>query len=420
MTMREYEDEINISQEFLNVCHAQLTILINSFFVQEIAIYLTNNSVDKTQLIPIFIYPDSAFNNYIKSLFYLPENVSHDSYYNYSQILEDSLLSQEITRYLPDTSSPHQLILPLIYQGVILGLLTIKRNTNPWRESEILQIKDIAQTIAIVRFLEQKQQLMELKLNQIQQLRSIENDYIDDFLHQLRNPLTAIRTFAKLLLKRLFPDDKNYQITENIIRESDRMKDLIADFSQQWDGFNNDEIITLNQNQSSFFLPEKIEALESLDITNILNPLINSIKVIAEEKNIKVFYQTNDSFPLILSNEKALKEILNNILENAVKYTPNQGKIMIELATENQELLIKISDTGYGIPEEDQPHIFERHYRGVQTQGDISGTGLGLSIVKELGDKIGVKISLISPYNWVKNQQNKGTQFSLFIPLISQ
>lgn len=417
--MREYEEDINISQEFLNVCHAQLTILIKSFFVQEIAIYLTNNSVDKTQLIPIFIYPDSAYNNYIKSLFYLPENVSNDSYYNYSQILEDSLLSQEITRYLPNTSSPYQLILPLIYEGIILGLLAIKRNTNTWHESEILQIKDIAQTISIVRFIEQKQHLMEIKLNEIQQLRSIENDHIDDFLHQLRNPLTAIRTFGKLLLKRLLFEDKNYQITENIIRESDRMKDLITDFSQQWDGFNNDDIITLNQNQSSFFLPEKIEALESLDITNIINPLINSIKVIAEEKNIKVFYQTNDSLPLILSNEKALKEILNNILENAVKYTPNYGKIMIELAQEKQELIIKISDTGYGIPEADQPHIFERHYRGVQTQGDIYGTGLGLSIVKELCDKIGVKITLISPYNWVKNQDNQGTQFCLLIPLIS-
>jgi signal transduction histidine kinase len=389
--------------------------------VQEIAIYLTtNNHVDKTQLIPIFIYPDSAYNNYIKSLFYLPENISHDSYYNYSQILEDSLLSQEITRYLPDTSSPHQLILPLIYQGIILGLFAVKRNTNSWDESEILQIKDIAQTIALVRFIEQKQQLTQIKLNQIQQLRSIENDHIDDFLHQLRNPLTAIRTFGKLLLKRLLPDDRNYQITENIIRESDRMKELITDFSQQWDGFNNDEIITLNHNQSSFFLPEKIETLESLDITHILNPLINSIKVMAEENNIKVFYQNNDSFPLILSNEKALKEILNNILENAVKYTPDHGKIMIELIQQNQELIIRISDTGYGISEEDQSHVFERHYRGKQTKSDISGTGLGLSIVKELCDKIGIKISLISPYNWVKNQQNKGTQFSLFIPFISQ
>lgn len=415
--MREYEEDINISQEFVSLCHAQLTILINSFFVQEMVIYLTNNNVDKTNLIPIFIYPDTAYNNYIKSLFYLPEDHANFDSYNYSQVLEDSLFSQEIIRYIPNTYSPHQLILPLIYQNIVFGLLAIKRNSNPWQDSEVLQIKDIALTITLARFLEQQQQLTEIKLSQIQQLRSIEHDHLDDFLHQLRNPLTAIRTFGKLLLKRLFPDDKNYQITENIIRESDRMKDLIADFSQQWDGVNNEEIITLNEGNSSFFLTEKIEALESLDINKIINPLISSIKVIAEEKNIKVFYQNDDSFPTILSNEKALKEILNNILENAVKYTPNQGKIMIEIAQNTEELIIKISDTGYGIPLEDQPHIFERHYRGVQQQSEIYGTGLGLSIVKELCDKIGVKISLISPYNWVKNQQNLGTQFSLFIPL---
>ncbi|MGI0481137.1 sensor histidine kinase [Geminocystis sp. CENA526] len=416
--MREYEEDINISQEFVSLCHAQLTVLINSFFVQEMVIYLTNNNVDKTNLIPIFIYPDTAYNNYIKSLFYLPEDHANYDSYNYSQVLEDSLLPQEIIRYIPNTYSPHQLILPLIYQNIVFGLLAIKRNTNPWQDSEVLQIKDIALTITLARFLEQQQQLTQIKLSQIQQLRSIEHDHLDDFLHQLRNPLTAIRTFGKLLLKRLFPDDKNYQITENIIRESDRMKDLIADFSQQWEEVNNDEIITLNEGNSSFFLTEKIEALESLDINKIINPLINSIKVIAEEKNIKVFYQNYDSFPLILSNEKALKEILNNILENAVKYTPDNGKIMVEIEQNTEELIIKITDTGYGIPLEDQPHIFERHYRGIQQQGEIYGTGLGLSIVKELCDKIGVKISLISPYNWVKNQENLGTQFSLFIPLV--
>ncbi|BAQ65439.1 sensor histidine kinase KdpD [Geminocystis sp. NIES-3709] len=415
--MREYEEDIKISREFLNICHAQLTILINTFFVQETAIYLTNNNLDKTNLVPIFIYPNTSYNNYIKSLFYLPENFTDRKENDYNQVLEDSLLSQEITRYIPDTSSPHQLILPLIYEDMVLGLFAIKRNTHPWQESEILQIKNIAQTITLARFIEQKEQIKEVKLNQIQQLRSIENDHIDDFLHQLRNPLTAIRTFAKLLLKRLLPDENNYQITQNIIRESDRLKDLIADFNQQWEVRNNDEIIILNENQTSFFLPEKIEKLESLEITNIINPLINSIKFIAEEKNIKVFNQINEPLPLILSNEKALVEILNNLLENAVKYTPNNGKIMIEISQEKQELIIKISDTGYGIPLEDQPHIFERHYRGIQSQGDILGTGLGLSIVKELCNKIGIKISLISPYNWVKNQENQGSQFSLFIPI---
>lgn len=413
--MNDYEN-IRVSEEFIRLCEAQLSLLLQTFFVQESAIYLTNSSNNQTpKLIPILIYPNSATSSRFNALPFLPSTPVKETF---NDVVNNSFQPQEITTYTPNSNTPHQLILPLIYQDLVLGLLAIKRKTLPWQQNEISQIKQIAQTITLARIIEQKQQLTEIKLTRLENLRILENNYIDDFLHQLRNPLTAIRTFAKLLLKRLLPNEPNYKISESIVRESDRLKDLIADFDEQWEGFNNNEILGLNETQStSFFLTEKIETLEKFDIQEVINPLISSIQAIAEETNISILTKIDDDLSLIFSNKKALTEILNNLLENAVKYTPINGKVLLEINQDESELIIKISDTGYGIPQEDQQHIFERHYRGIQSQGAIFGTGLGLAIVKELCDKIGIKINLISPYYWLKNQQEKGTQFSLLIPL---
>jgi two-component system, OmpR family, phosphate regulon sensor histidine kinase PhoR len=412
--MNDYEN-IKVSEEFIRLCEAQLSLLLQTFLVQESAIYLTNSSNNQTaKLIPILVYPNSSSSRF-NFLPFLPSTPVKETF---NDVVNDSFEPQEITTYTSNSNTPHQLILPLIYQDLVLGLLAIKRKTLPWRQNEILQIKQIAQTITLARIIEQKQLSTEIKLTRLQSLRILENNHIDDFLHQLRNPLTAISTFAKLLLKRLLPHEPNYQISESIIRESDRLKDLIADFDEQWQGFNNHEILSLNETEStSFFLTEKIETLEKFDIQEIINPLISSIQAIAEETNISILTKIDDNLSLIFSNKKALTEILNNLLENAVKYTPINGKVLLEINQDESKLILKISDTGYGIPQEDQPHIFERHYRGIQSQGVIFGTGLGLAIVKELSDRIGVKISLISPYYWLKNQQEKGTQFSLLIPL---
>ncbi|BAQ62112.1 two-component sensor histidine kinase [Geminocystis sp. NIES-3708] len=414
--MPEYE-EVRVSEEFIHLCESQLRLLLQNFLVQESIIYLTTpNNSQTPKLIPILVYPNSAtVSSQLNTLSFLPSKSVKETF---NEVINDCFVSEKIISNTSNSDSPYQLILPLIYQDLVLGLLTTTRKSLPWRQNEIIQIKEIVKTITLARIIEQKQQLTELKLTQLEKLRILENNHIDDFLHQLRNPLTAIRTFAKLLLKRLLPHESNYQVSENIIRESDRMKDLIADFNEQWEGLNNNKILPLNSiGSTSFFLTEKIELLEKFNIQEIIEPLILTIKAISEEKNIQLLTKINNSLLLVNSNKKALTEILYNLLENAVKYTPNNGKVLLEIKQNKTELIIEISDTGYGINQEDQLHIFERHYRGTQDKSAIDGTGLGLTIVKELCDKIGVKISLISPYYWTKYQQEKGTQFSLFIPI---
>lgn len=410
-------ESLIISEDFLQICRMQLSLLFSNYFADESVIYLTDNGEKEAKLIPILYYPDRTNTDIDTNDSLLPPCFNNPISDNLQDSLEDESLEKSLIRYNLNSPTPHQLILPLIYQDLVLGLLATNRKNKPWQPSEIIQIEKVVKTITNARIIEQKQQLAEAHLTRLKQLNQLENDYKHDFLHQLRNPLTSIRTFAKLLLKKIIPEDANYQTIQYIIHECDRIRDLIADFSQQWQTENIDNNLSLPKSHTSFFLTEKIENLEKIDINEIISPIIESSKIIAQEKNIKIFANNDGKEKYILTNKKALTEIVNNLLDNAIKYTPDNGKILVEVEKENQEFIqLKISDTGYGIPEDEQERIFERHYRGSQEKSEISGTGLGLAIVKELCQKIHVNIELISPYHWLKNQKNLGSQFLLSIP----
>ena len=409
--MPQYE-HIRVSDEFIDLCEAQLSLLFHNFLVQESAVYLTENYQQEPKLIPILVYPHSSTHsttpNFLPSL--SPDFVNE----TVADALDDISKAQILSEEEKDNETPHQLVLPLVYKDIVVGLLVMTRKHQSWQSHEILEIKEIAQTIAIARLMDQKQQLLQSKYSNLQLLQDLQNEHLDDFLHQLKNPLTAIRTFAKLLLKNILPDHPSYSASQSIVRESDRLQDLIADFNQQWSQRNKTTLTLSSKPSTSFFLTENIESLTPINITEVVIPILDSIEIIAKEKNIQVYRNINQSLPLVFSNQKALTEIVNNLLENAVKYTPENGSILLEIDVNKNNLLeIKIADTGYGIPPEDQEYIFERHYRGQQEQGNIQGTGLGLAIVKELCNKINIEISLISPYFWIKNQQYNGTQFCL-------
>jgi signal transduction histidine kinase len=409
--MPQYE-HIRVSDEFIDLCEAQLSLLFHNFLVEESAVYLTENYQQEPKLVPIIVYPHSsvsASNNLLPSFSadLVNESVG-DTFYDLSQA--PNLTAENFE----SKKTPSQLVLPLIYQDIVLGLLAMTRKHQSWQAHEILEVKEIAQTIAIARMMEEKQQLLESKYHHLQTLQESQTEHLDDFLHQLKNPLTAIRTFAKLLLKNILPDNPSYNTSQSIVRESDRLQDLITDFNQQWQQNNQYQLSLKNPEFTSFFLTEKIESLTPINVIEVVIPILETIEMIAAEKNIRVYRNLNYSVPLVLSNQKALTEIVNNLLENAVKYTPENGSILLEIDLNFHNCLeIKIADTGYGIPPEDQEHIFERHYRGVQEMGKIQGTGLGLAIVKELCHKINLEISLTSPYLWTKNQAYKGTQFCL-------
>ncbi|MEY2834225.1 MAG: hypothetical protein RLZZ574_3485 [Cyanobacteriota bacterium] len=424
------------SPEFATLCQSQLSLLSHGLGAVWSVIYLTENISEdqQTKLFPFAIYPQTGN----QSFWELPPiklaEIWQASQSNFlAQLLPNYLTSQIETQA---TDSPQlelaktkQLILPLIHQETFIGLLVTGREDREWQAHEHQQVEEIARTIAIARFIELQYSWTQNELLRQENLRQIEHDRLDNLLHQLRNPLTALRTFGRLLIKRILPNDPNGKLAQSILAQSDRFQALLEQFeaeSEQITEFNpvNNSLPLLeatpkNIDQSSFLLPSSTEQLHPVDLSQILEPLLNTVQAIATERNIELVNHLPTIIPLVVGDLAALREIFNNLLDNALKYTTSGGKIQLDLEMSREKMLgIAIKDTGVGIPVEDQERIFERHYRGIQAQGNISGTGLGLAIAQELVTKMRGEIELISPNNLAEN--SLGTTFIVWLILSEQ
>ena len=329
-----------------------------------------------------------------------------------------------------DRGKRHQILLPLVSDGTILGLLVTTRETQPWNSIEQTEIQHIAQTIALAGILDRRQNWLALELKQQQQLQLQQQDLLHNLLHQLRNPLTAIRTFGKLLIKRLQLGDADRGFASSIVRESDRLQELLKHLESAIDiplitEANPNFLKSLPPSQqeanaysANLLLPDAAFRIESCQLTDVLDPLIISAEAIAQDRNLSFYTHIPRNLPLVQAHPAALREVLSNLIDNALKYTPAEGEVDIdvELADNQQsQLQICIRDTGMGIPPQDLDKLFTRHYRGVQAQGSIAGTGLGLAIAKELVTHMNGKIEVTSP----PPGSDRGTEFILWLQLLN-
>lgn len=421
---------INPSPEFIALCQAQIALLTQDLQAAWSIVYLTKGWVNslETQLIPVVVYPSRESvgdqNEFIQEL---PKIWLKNSSLLALPVANLAELENTLTIGEPDLDQERQIILPLVYEQRMMGLLVTRRNEREWNQQELEQIAKIAQTLAIACFLDQRQKWYEEQLEEQHYQQELERDRIDNLLHQLRNPLTALKTFGKLLLKRFLPDDPNQPIIQGILRESDRLQELLQEFEAEIEQRTQDtptielssanKVLVEDKNAASvrFLLPSSSVTLESVSIIDIIEPLVSSGSAIAQDKKITLISEIPANLPLVQANSKALREVLSNLIDNALKYTPEEGTVKISTQLFPTTLNILISDTGYGIPLEDQKHLFERHYRGVQAQGEIPGTGLGLSIAHELIEQMDGKIQVISPIS--NNPNFPGTIFMVCLLL---
>jgi signal transduction histidine kinase len=438
---------ISASSELMGLCRSQLSLL-ESWGAVYSAVYLTQKVPDsvKTQFVPLLVCPDLANVAENSSLAILPGvgNAEISDGFEVDLVNSDrfeppntSLVSQSVLK------PPYELLLPLIRDRLVMGLLVTSRQDRNWNTREKEQIETIAQTLAIGCLMERQQNWFKQQLIQQQRLQSQQRDILDNLLHQIRSPLTAIRTFGKLLWKRLLPENPNREIVTGMIQQSDRLKELLEqvdaclDLTQthplMLDAQSSSEIEP-TESRSLLLLPgtsgeDRHLTLESCNVADILEPLILSATAMAQEKQQQFLTDIPPNLPLIKANPPALREVLSNIIDNAIKYTPAGGTIWVEVGaiylqskprqrTRKSHLNpvlfdITITDTGYGINAVDLDRVFERSYRGIQADTDIPGTGLGLAIAKELIEKMAGRIEVASP----PVQSNSGTSFTVWLPI---
>ncbi|MDJ0746544.1 MAG: ATP-binding protein [Xenococcaceae cyanobacterium MO_167.B27] len=424
------------SSEFNLLCKSQIKLLTQGLGALWSAVYLTEESVvtRETKLFPFAIYPQTESELTLKLPgIELPEiwqKVNSESISQPSFLLPDKLTGDSLSnvRQKRGNLGNKPRIFPLIYENTVMGLLIVARENRNWEETELKQAENIATTLAIASFMERQSQWYRKQLALQQEANRWGKDSVDDLLHQLRNPLTALKTFSKLLIKRLLPEDRNQSLATSILRESDRLSELLQQFEAEISQSSTTPVTlsttsvrladTETNERNNFLLPDSKKDLESVALKEILEPLLLSAEAIASEKKIELVVNLENNLPPVKGNPQALREVFNNLIDNAIKYTPEQGIVELETRVKDGLVGVAIQDTGYGIPTQEQPQIFERHYRGIQAEGDIPGSGLGLAIAKDLIQQMQGNIELISPNNLAKNSNFPGTTFIVWLPQI--
>lgn len=225
-------------------------------------------------------------------------------------------------------------------------------------------------------------------LTYVKNMEKIKTELIANISHELKTPITSIKGFIETLLDGAFKDEEITLRFLNIIDfEIGRLYRLIVD------------LINLSEIESGHLKIKK----EKLKLEEVFEEINLIFKKRFEEKNLEFSYK--NSISELISDRDKLMQILINLVDNAVKYTPEGGKIWIESEGQNGEVTIKICDTGIGIPEEHLGRIFERFYRVDKARSrESGGSGLGLAIVKHLAGALGAEIK-------VESRLNQGTKF---------
>ena len=223
-----------------------------------------------------------------------------------------------------------------------------------------------------------------------------DSERIETLLHQLRNPLTAITTFAKLLDKRRKPDDPDGWIVERIERECQHMRSLLDRF--EVDESSPSEEIESGQKQH----------VSSLSLKRFLNELWPTYAALASERGIEALLEDSLSQSTVVElNPLGLREALDNLMDNALKYTPAGGTVVLAAGEEGDTIALQVRDTGPGIADTDLSQIFRRHFR---VEGNRPGHGLGLAIAQDLVTRMGGKLT-------VESAVGQGTEFTIQLPV---
>jgi signal transduction histidine kinase len=420
------------SLQFIELCRVQLTLLGDSLGAESGIVYMaqTTTNGQEPKLEPLVSYPAENQTAWSEDLG-IGKLLSGDNEEDPEMMLSDMVASNPDLTAAPRQQPlrkwpPQKLLQPLAHEGMILGLLLAVRFDRPWQEQERQSIEQISHTVALAAIIDRERYWATQALREQQQLQGRQQKLLDNLLHQLRNPLTAIYTFGKLLLKKLPADDVNHRVALNITRESEHLKELLQQLddlagTRQIAAAAEDLLLPMgeeltDENRALPLLPPASLQLQACSVVEILEPILANAAVVAQEKQLAFAAQIPTTTPPVLASASALREVLGNLVDNALKYTL-QGAVLVTVGCNEQQLSIIISDSGLGIPEIDLPRLFQRSYRGVQASGNIPGTGLGLSIAKELLEQMGGQIQVASPISYDAQGVGVGSRFTVLLPL---
>jgi two-component system phosphate regulon sensor histidine kinase PhoR len=262
--------------------------------------------------------------------------------------------------------------------------IEINRRSTKWVLGSMNQSKTTGQFILVLH-----------DITQLRQLNSMRRDFISNLSHELRTPVSVIRANSETLLDGALDDKKEAKIfSKAILHNAERLTSMVSD------------LIDLSRIDYGDL---KLNIVE-VDLDNFINSFIDSMKSVMKKKDIYIEYRPKHK-KNIMADMQSLERVMNNLIDNAFKYSPKGSVIEISTITNNNHIKINVADQGTGISEIDQEYIFDRFYRTASARAsENKGSGLGLSIVKNLINSLNGEVG-------VSNRPEGGSIFWFTLPI---
>jgi two-component system phosphate regulon sensor histidine kinase PhoR len=233
--------------------------------------------------------------------------------------------------------------------------------------------------------------LMMQDITHLKELDRVKSQFVSTVSQDLRTPLTTIQGYVDLL-DRVGPlNDEQRSFLERVRASIVQITDLIGN------------LLDLGRIEAGYDLE-----MEPLHVEGVIEAVVEDSRASAEEKHIELRWRRH-ALPLVRGNPRLLRQAVENLLGNAVKYTQGGGWVAVEAGEDEGHIVVRVADSGVGIPLADQPFIFERFYRVYGEEAEkLAGTGLGLAIVKSVIERHGGRI-------WVESRPGEGSVFTFLL-----
>jgi two-component system sensor histidine kinase SenX3 len=233
--------------------------------------------------------------------------------------------------------------------------------------------------------------------DEMRRVNKIRRDFVANVSHELKTPATSLRLLAESLEETIDEDPVQARLfAAQLKRETERLSHLITD------------LLDLARLESQ----EGVENPVPVDVRSVLMTVLARMRRVARKKNISLQWKRFGPAAqyTVRGDETLLTSMFTNLVNNAVNYTPPGGRVEVTGGFEGSEIVIRVSDTGIGIPESKLPRIFERFYRVDKARSkETGGTGLGLSIVKHIAENHGGRVT-------VESRLGEGSTFTVYLP----
>lgn len=229
-------------------------------------------------------------------------------------------------------------------------------------------------------------------LKEVDRMRS---EFVHTVSHDLRSPLTSVIGYSELV-ERVGPLNENQR--EFVRRIQDSLQHITSLIN---------DLLDLGSIEAGMDIRREFVQLEG-----ILRYTLDMLHGQIEAKQLNVHFDVAPGLPALRANPIRLRQVLDNVIGNAIKYSYPQGEIRISIHAEGEQVILQVTDQGPGIPAADQPHIFDKFYRASNIESDVEGSGLGLAIVKNIVENHQGRI-------WVESMVGKGSSFFIVLPVKS-